>query len=178
MRRTLSLGFLLVFMAAMLTWSCQQPVFEGQTAGDCSDGADNDMDGMFDCEDDACLGSPDCEGLGGGDDDDTLALGDDDTLPAGDDDSQGGGGGGYGDDDTAGGGGGGGSSLPMRNSPAGISTCSQNSPSQRSPASQTRGSGLESTGGQPSSGSSSPRDAARHECFDLTGTSPAFARPS
>lgn len=34
---------------------------EGQTAGDCSDGADNDGDGLFDCDDDGCAGSPDCE---------------------------------------------------------------------------------------------------------------------
>ncbi len=83
MRKALSLGIFLVLLAAMLTWSCQQQVFEGQNAGDCSDGADNDMDGMFDCEDDACAGSPDCEGLG-----------DDDALPVGDDDTGGGGGGG------------------------------------------------------------------------------------
>jgi hypothetical protein len=38
MRRTLSPGILVGLMAAMLTWSCQQQVFEGQHAGDCSDG--------------------------------------------------------------------------------------------------------------------------------------------
>ena len=38
---------------------------EGQSAGDCSDGADNDGDGDFDCNDSGCAGSPDC---GGGDD--------------------------------------------------------------------------------------------------------------
>ena len=34
---------------------------EGSEAGDCSDEADNDMDGLFDCEDDGCEGSPACE---------------------------------------------------------------------------------------------------------------------
>ena len=35
---------------------------EGSQAGDCTDGADNDIDGDFDCDDDGCAGSPDCEG--------------------------------------------------------------------------------------------------------------------
>jgi len=34
---------------------------EGMTAGDCTDGADNDGDGDFDCNDDGCAGSPDCQ---------------------------------------------------------------------------------------------------------------------
>ncbi len=34
---------------------------EGTQSGDCRDGADNDGDGMFDCDDDGCGGSPDCE---------------------------------------------------------------------------------------------------------------------
>ena len=33
---------------------------EGMPVGDCTDGADNDGDGAFDCEDDGCVGSPDC----------------------------------------------------------------------------------------------------------------------
>ncbi len=33
---------------------------EGQLAGDCSDGADNDLDGYFDCNDAGCDGSSDC----------------------------------------------------------------------------------------------------------------------
>ena len=37
------------------------PAPEGRAAGDCADGADNDGDGDFDCEDDGCAGSPDCE---------------------------------------------------------------------------------------------------------------------
>ena len=35
--------------------------YEGDDAGECSDGADNDLDGLFDCNDDGCVGSPDCE---------------------------------------------------------------------------------------------------------------------
>ena len=34
---------------------------EGTEAGDCSDGSDNDLDGIFDCDEAECSGSPDCE---------------------------------------------------------------------------------------------------------------------
>jgi hypothetical protein len=34
---------------------------EGTEPGDCSDGADNDADGQFDCDDPGCSGAPDCE---------------------------------------------------------------------------------------------------------------------
>ncbi len=34
---------------------------EGDEAGECSDGADNDQNGLFDCDDEGCFGSPDCE---------------------------------------------------------------------------------------------------------------------
>ena len=34
---------------------------EGDEAGECSDGADNDQDDAFDCDDSGCNGSPDCE---------------------------------------------------------------------------------------------------------------------
>ena len=34
---------------------------EGSEGGDCSDGADNDLDGIFDCDEAECAGSPDCE---------------------------------------------------------------------------------------------------------------------
>jgi hypothetical protein len=54
---------------------CGEEAVEGQNAGECSDGADNDGDGDFDCDDADCAGSPDCdEGTqdtdGGGDDTD------------------------------------------------------------------------------------------------------------
>ena len=37
---------------------------EGTAAGDCTDGADNDADGSFDCDDEGCGGSPDCADSG------------------------------------------------------------------------------------------------------------------
>lgn len=46
---------------------------EGTEPGDCTDGADNDTDGDFDCDDDGCSGSPDCETSG---DTDTATPGD------------------------------------------------------------------------------------------------------
>ena len=35
--------------------------WEGQNAGECDDGADNDGDGAYDCNDSDCAGAPDCE---------------------------------------------------------------------------------------------------------------------
>ena len=53
----------------------------------CSDGADNDADGYFDCEDQDCWNSPACEDEEPSDDDDTASGDDDTTPPQGDDDS-------------------------------------------------------------------------------------------
>ena len=39
-----------------------QDNFEGDQPGECADGADNDQDGLFDCDDPNCAGSPDCAG--------------------------------------------------------------------------------------------------------------------
>ena len=80
-----SVKALLFVLAAMtIIWSCQEGIVEGQNAGDCEDGADNDMDGLFDCSDDGCMGSPVCENSGIGDDDDTQGGGtgqdDDDKI--------------------------------------------------------------------------------------------------
>ena len=58
---------------------------EGDEAGECNDGIDNDLNGLFDCDEDACSGSPLCE-----DDQETS----DDTGDNGDDTGGGGGGGG------------------------------------------------------------------------------------
>ena len=55
--------------------------FEGDEPGECADGADNDLDGFFDCNDSDCFGAPDCAG----DDDD--AAGDDDDAAGDDDDA-------------------------------------------------------------------------------------------
>jgi hypothetical protein len=35
--------------------------YEGDTAGECADGADNDRDGLYDCADPNCANSPDCQ---------------------------------------------------------------------------------------------------------------------
>ncbi len=40
--------------------------FEGDQAGECTDGADNDRDGLYDCDDPDCAGSPDCQDGGSG----------------------------------------------------------------------------------------------------------------
>ena len=41
---------------------------EGTEPGDCTDRADNDGDSLFDCDDDGCANSPDCDTNSGGDD--------------------------------------------------------------------------------------------------------------
>ena len=38
--------------------------YEGDGPGECTDRADNDRDGDFDCADSGCAGSPDCKGRG------------------------------------------------------------------------------------------------------------------
>ena len=63
---------LLLFLAN----TCQD--LEGDDAGECSDEADNDSDGLFDCDDSDCFGAPPCQG---NDDDAT----DDDDGPDDDD---------------------------------------------------------------------------------------------
>jgi len=49
--------------------------YEGDAPGECSDDADNDMDGLFDCDDPDCFGASVCEEA----DTDTDADGDSDT---------------------------------------------------------------------------------------------------
>lgn len=41
---------------------------EGDEAGECNDGVDNDLNDVFDCDEEACVGSPLCEDPAGGDD--------------------------------------------------------------------------------------------------------------
>jgi len=54
--------------------------YEGDDAGECSDGADNDRNGYFDCQDKGCWDSPDCDGSGnGGGDADTDVDADSDS---------------------------------------------------------------------------------------------------
>jgi len=77
-RHLLRLSFVLV---ALGLFACTPKEIEGQNPGDCTDGVDNDGDGLIDCDDDTCQGSLLCVGSNGDDDD---AVGDDDTV--GDDD--------------------------------------------------------------------------------------------
>jgi len=70
---------------------------EGDEAGECDDGVDNDQDGLTDCDDDGCDNATVCTGDDDdsiGDDDDSVgddddAVGDDDDSAGDDDDSTG-----------------------------------------------------------------------------------------
>jgi formylglycine-generating enzyme required for sulfatase activity len=64
--RTTLLCLALVAALALPQGGCGSEQTEGRELGDCSDGADNDADGLYDCLDEGCDGSPDCSG----DDDD------------------------------------------------------------------------------------------------------------
>ncbi|MCB9762732.1 MAG: hypothetical protein H6739_23225 [Alphaproteobacteria bacterium] len=77
------------------------PEIEGDDGGECSDGADNDQDGYFDCDDQGCWGSPDCDQVNPGDD---TGVDGDDTGSGGDDTGSGGDDTGSGGDDTGNGG--------------------------------------------------------------------------
>ena len=64
---------------------------EGDEPGECADGADNDADGAFDCEDTDCAGAPACQGDDDDSADDDDAVDDDDQIDdddAADDDDQ------------------------------------------------------------------------------------------
>ncbi|MEM6927994.1 MAG: hypothetical protein AAF602_13770 [Myxococcota bacterium] len=51
-------------MVVGLLWlGCASGNIEGDDANECRDGADNDQDGLFDCDDGGCAGSPDCGGV-------------------------------------------------------------------------------------------------------------------
>lgn len=59
----------IVLLVAAAASSCTPDPFEGSEPGDCSDGADNDRDGLFDCLDPGCEGAPACRSsLDGGTD--------------------------------------------------------------------------------------------------------------
>jgi hypothetical protein len=53
----------LMMITFLLSFACsaQDERIEGTQPGDCTDGADNDADGKFDCKDDGCFGASDCE---------------------------------------------------------------------------------------------------------------------
>ena len=54
-------------LAILLFGACEGESFEGTAAGECADGADNDMNGLFDCDDTNCLEAPECLGDSGDD---------------------------------------------------------------------------------------------------------------
>ena len=56
-----SFHWLATLWAALLAWSCAAPVYEGDDPGECSDGADNDLDGAYDCGDSDCFNAPVCQ---------------------------------------------------------------------------------------------------------------------
>lgn len=58
--RALSIITLTLVSASMLACLGIGKDPEGTNGGECSDAADNDEDGLWDCEDPDCEGSPDC----------------------------------------------------------------------------------------------------------------------
>lgn len=114
---------IVVAAVVLFAYGCEEEdsELEGDDAGECSDGADNDLDGYFDCDDSGCFGSPDCEGDDDTSDDD---VSDDDSGDDDDDDNDT-----SDDDDTAldgdpGDGGGAGEDTPEYNSgPGGNEDC-------------------------------------------------------
>ena len=73
--------FLVAALGAGFALACAGGKHEGNKSGECSDGADNDDDGLFDCDDDDCDGSSDCgaEDTGSG----PIATCDDGNFPSG-----------------------------------------------------------------------------------------------
>lgn len=61
MNRTLYLPLLLSLTACSDVSISVAPELEGDDPGECSDAADNDGNGLFDCNDDGCLNAPECE---------------------------------------------------------------------------------------------------------------------
>lgn len=60
-RPTLHMLLLALLLPACSDVSIQQrPEVEGDEPGECYDGADNDFDGFFDCDDEDCAEAPDC----------------------------------------------------------------------------------------------------------------------
>ena len=61
------------------TTNTANTLFEGDEPGECTDGADNDVDGYYDCGDIDCWGSPDCANTNQDADADTDADSDSDA---------------------------------------------------------------------------------------------------
>ena len=84
-------SLLLLALALVLPVGC---VKETDPEAECDDGEDNDLDGLYDCDDPSCAGLADCPPAPGddddatpGDDDDTTHGDDDDLVPDDDDDA-------------------------------------------------------------------------------------------
>jgi len=65
---TISRYILVLCGLTAFLWGCppdtvnDEEGYEAGVAGGCDDGADNDEDGLFDCDDPDCDGAPDCDG--------------------------------------------------------------------------------------------------------------------
>ena len=53
--------WIIALASALLVGACSAPVYEADDPGECSDAADNDLDGLFDCNDPDCFGAPACQ---------------------------------------------------------------------------------------------------------------------
>ena len=81
-----------ILIALGVSLGCQPfrvppPEAEGDDPGECEDDADNDQDGLFDCDDPDCAGAGACadDDDSGGDDDDSAQGDDDDSAPVDED---------------------------------------------------------------------------------------------
>ncbi len=74
MRPPQRLGLLL--LSGVIAFGCTEANHrnEGDDPGECADGADNDRDGDYDCDDSECAGSPDCRSLKPTADTDTVTV--------------------------------------------------------------------------------------------------------
>lgn len=63
----LDLSLALALSLAVAACGAKEDAGEGSNPGDCTDRADNDEDGAFDCDDPGCAGSPDCADSGSSD---------------------------------------------------------------------------------------------------------------
>ena len=61
MTRPMIWGLLVPLLAGTaIVTGCKNVGYEGDSPGECSDGADNDRDGLYDCDDDSCSGADIC----------------------------------------------------------------------------------------------------------------------
>ncbi|HCH65214.1 MAG TPA: hypothetical protein DFR83_20585, partial [Deltaproteobacteria bacterium] len=75
-KRTLltALGLVSITLGGCVEDTSEKPVedgiaadaYEGDNEGECTDGADNDRNGLYDCDDPGCASGPDCAATGEG----------------------------------------------------------------------------------------------------------------